>query len=79
MYFIREGNIQLEFDDDYKFVMHKGSFFGEKALFFRVYRLANAKTNDFCIISSFSKNNLEQLELDFPDITNIIKDGLSIR
>jgi len=55
--------------------LKKGDYFGQEALMVHSKRTFNAIAIEFCLLSSFSKGDYEELESEFPGIGPRLKSG----
>lgn len=71
MFFLTEGLAEIIIHKEEKLIsilLNKGAYFGEISLITNSLRTSDVKAIDFCIVESFTKDDYEQLKLEYPGI-----------
>jgi len=80
MYFLIEGLAEILIKKEDKILsilLRKGAYFGEIALITNSVRTSDVKAIDFCIVEAFTKDDYEQLKLEYPGFSSkFIKMGI---
>ena len=69
MYFLNEGLAEILIKKEEKtlsILLRKGAYFGEIALITNSLRTSDVRAIDFCIVEAFTKDDYEQMKLEYP-------------
>jgi len=71
MYFIVEGQVQIIAADKQTVLktLSKGNYFGEIAIFMHTKRISYVQAKEFCVVSVLRKTDLDQIILNFPEVS----------
>jgi len=79
MFFIKSGIVDVKIGDKIIASIKAGMHFGEKALLEKSKRIADIRAVTFCVVSVLSRDSIQKVYIEFPELKYKMREGLSLK